>query len=1036
MSTRQVQIKISLFLLIVFSLILSLSIPAVADDNEIFGVVEQDVEPNILIIIDNSGSMGTEVPPQTSSACENAGGSWDCVDQECVETECNEYKCVERNYDNCIDPGLIWCNEYECVERNYDNCIDPVCVDTECQEWECNYYDSSQVPTRMEVTKDTVKDLIYDYAIENRLGIMTFNSYEGGWIVKPLSTKNDYLSEDGTFDSDTSKQNYKDELKQAVDDLTADGMTPLAETMFEAGKYFAEESSAFNSGTDYANYDPIEYHCRENHIILLSDGQPTYDNHVGNKEINGNEVSASSDYTNYYNSGDPELQDVSDFLHDNEINDDFVDEYNQPITTHTIGFSEGVDEEARQILQDTSDTGSGLENTPYENDGGLFFYATSQYELSDAFDTIMANIDDKNTSFTSPTVPVHDVNNAYSGEYGYMSMFQPQNATVQNSSQSRWKGNLKKYRINDDQEFTSCCSDPPCDPILNNDGKINGTAQSCWTTGQFDGGDVGSGGAGQVLSERSLDRNIYSNLNADKALSNNDNAFSQDNSNLSPGDFGVSTENEKDEIIKEIRMEGKDWRLGDLNHSKPALAKYENGKYIFAGSNDGMLHCFDDDDGTEEWAFVPEEQFSRLQEAYTGSHSYFMDGSPTVADTSGGKVVICGERRGGNNYYAIDITNIGSPEYLYKKSVSGQSWKQPQFITFPTGGDSSQEAFLLSGGYDVGYDTSPLPSDPKGNDLTVIDATSGNQIKRFDDSTISTMNDSIVSAFAVEMIDDGEKLVSQMYAGDMGGNVFAFRNADFNADWQSMRLFEAESSGKKIFHELDVVLEYIEYYDDENETWNEVVGQHVFFGTGDRANPLDDSTTNYFYCVKNDWRTGNLTTSSQVGDFDTLNNEDGTKKVMLDVTDNLIQEGNATEQELVEEELNARYNRGWYIELEHEGEKCLSTPMVYNGVVYFTTFAPTKAAKSSDPCDTYSDMGVSRLYALDYKTGGAVYDDYDGDPDDELGKDDRSTKLQQENITIAPDPTTIISDEGDALSIGPVTKDIKSGPQIFYWKQK
>ncbi|MFW6415324.1 MAG: hypothetical protein ACOCZ2_03315, partial [Thermodesulfobacteriota bacterium] len=183
---------------------------------------------------------------------------------------------------------------------------------------------------------------------------------------------------------------------------------------------------------------------------------------------------------------------------------------------------------------------------------------------------------------------------------------------------------------------------------------------------------------------------------------------------------------------------------------------------------------------------------------------------------------------------------------------------------------------------------------------------------------------------------------------------------------------------------------------------------------------------------------GNLTRSSQVGEFNTLHSEDDTKNAMLDVTDNLIQEGDQEEQELVQEELNKKYNRGWYIELEDNGEKCLSTPTVINGVVYFTTFAPTEGAESDDPCDSSSDMGTARLYALDYKTGGAVYDDFDGDPDDELGKDDRSTEIQAENITISPDPKPLIDEDDTTITTGPETHETNapSGAQIFYWKQK
>jgi type IV pilus assembly protein PilY1 len=51
--------------------------------------------------------------------------------------------------------------------------------------------------------------------------------------------------------------------------------------------------------------------------------------------------------------------------------------------------------------------------------------------------------------------------------------------------------------------------------------------------------------------------------------------------------------------------EKRDWILGSFLHSRPAVAHYDSGWVIFAGSNDGMLHAFDDTEGRELWAFIP-----------------------------------------------------------------------------------------------------------------------------------------------------------------------------------------------------------------------------------------------------------------------------------------------------------------------------------------------------------------------------------------------------------------------------------------------
>jgi len=53
------------------------------------------------------------------------------------------------------------------------------------------------------------------------------------------------------------------------------------------------------------------------------------------------------------------------------------------------------------------------------------------------------------------------------------------------------------------------------------------------------------------------------------------------------------------------------WILGAFIHSRPVVVHYNASlSIIFAGSNDGMLHAFNDaelgaDAGKEEWAFIP-----------------------------------------------------------------------------------------------------------------------------------------------------------------------------------------------------------------------------------------------------------------------------------------------------------------------------------------------------------------------------------------------------------------------------------------------
>ncbi|MBF0234373.1 MAG: hypothetical protein HQK65_15235, partial [Desulfamplus sp.] len=908
--------------------------------------------------------------------------------------------------------------------------------------------------TRQETAIKAIQNIIEENADGLRMGIMRFddtgsnteegnNDFDGGFIIThdskwvDCSVKDQFiLDADGDQLTGTAYDDaiidYKNFLKAAVNKTTlpANANTPLTETLAEAGLYFAQKESWFNTGVNYHNTDnyPMQYTCRQNYIILMTDGEPTLDNdpklstgiYINDDKITGNDNRA---YLNH----------VAEYLYENDCNSHL--DGTQNIITYPIGFAGG--DEA--LLQRTADKGQGKTTGQ-----GLYFRADSQQQLQDAFQAFIANINERQTTFTASVVPISDVSKAYAGDYVYMSLFQPV------SGSSRWIGNLKKYKLDEDNEFASCDDNAK---ILDATGKILDGARSCWSTSD-DGGSVNKGGAGgRLLITTDANRKIYSNIDNNNLSTDAKNLFSISNTSLTQAMIGATDATDRAAIINNVRMVNESWKLGDLNHSQPAVASYASGdRYIFVGSNDGMLHCFDDASGDEEWAFIPNEQLSRIKETYTGDHSYFIDGSPTIANvTSDQKIVIVGERRGGKNYYALDITDIEIPVYKYKVTTTGQSWKKPHFMKVQTSSSATEEVFLMTGGYDDDYDDSNTVTTPDGNSVFFIKATDGAIVKTFGTGDISTMTKSIVSASAIDMVDDGQNIVSHVYAGDMEGQLFGFRDKEMNGSWESLHLFTATSTGKKIFEEVDVVSEFISYYDETDEKWKTVAGEYVFFGTGDRADPLDTVNINYFYCVKNDWHTEDISVTKTVGDFTTLDDPttsstDDSEYVMLNFTDNKIQVGTADEKKAAKDALNKKYNRGWYIQLEGTGEKCLSAPIVYAGVVYFTTFTPeANSVVSDDPCETPPTGGTAKLYALDYKTGGAVFPDFHDDVDDEgepvttPTKNDRSKNLNQFNITIPPNPLLIITEKGDKLAIGPHTENVKSpamGVNSFYWRQK
>ena len=282
---------------------------------------------------------------------------------------------------------------------------------------------------------------------------------------------------------------------------------------------------------------------------------------------------------------------------------------------------------------------------------------------------------------------------------------------------------------------------------------------------------------------------------------------------------------------------------------------------------------------------------------------------------------------------------------------------------------------------------------------------------------------------------DGDGIVSRIYFGDMGGNIFALKDDQVqtftlsgcptitknvvDGTWAGMKLFNASADNvkRKIFYAPDAVAET---YPPGTQ------GEYIYFGTGDREDPGNTTVVNRIYAVKNDWTAAIPYTESD----------------LVDVTGNLIQLGTEVQKEQVRSQLNTQ--KGWFIRLQNAGEKVVSSPRVYGGVVYFTTYTPGQGEVSADPCEASTANGAARLYALDFKTGAAVQNFSSTAEQDNaghlvtLGKLDRSKVI---GTAIPSAPVIAILKGGAYLFIG-VEGGIASMPVVagqdmyrYYWNQ-
>jgi len=188
------------------------------------------------------------------------------------------------------------------------------------------------------------------------------------------------------------------------------------------------------------------------------------------------------------------------------------------------------------------------------------------------------------------------------------------------------------------------------------------------------------------------------------------------------------------------------------------------------------------------------------------------------------------------------------------------------------------------------------------------------------------------SPTAVDIDYDG--FIDKVYLGDLGGNMWAF-NVSFNEAtkksnslWSGRVLYDGTKS-HPIYYQPAVAL------DKKGIPW-------VFWGTGDREDPTSKTSQERFIAVKDDdddssgypYKENNLTNVTTTNTFDPDPLDKGTD------------------------------NKGWYIAME-QGEKVLSRPAVFSGLVYFTTFTPgeTKDCKVA---------GGPRLYMVEFRSGGGA----------------------------------------------------------------
>jgi len=881
---------------------------------------------------------------------------------------------------------------------------------------------------RLQVVKNVANNLIETVTGIN-LGIMSFveGDKEGGFVRKEV------VDIDAT-NADTGVD-FKTELTAVVNSINHNGHTPLGETLYEAARYLKGESPDFGAGKSVANSlsgtnynSPITDSCQaKNNIILLSDGQPYSDfNHNDgiqtylNTDDGIGDFIGASEYdcpSQSTNSGDSNpsrscLVEVADFVAHNDLSP-LVG--TQTAALYTIGFKSDL-----AVMEDAAEEGNGH-----------YYQSNSYTELTETLNTIILRVLASDSTFMSPAVSVNAFNRLQHNDEIYYGMFSP-------DLDARWDGNIKKYTINDSGEILDADGK---DAIDDNSGYFHTDAKSYWSP-SADGAKTKDGGARSQLGLRNLatdPRSVFTYTGSSApttAVNLNQEAHKvlDGNAAITQAMLNVSDSTSRTQMINWARGYEEDGTvqagfIGDPLHSRPTVVVYsgtskeDQDTTVYFGSNEGFLHAIDGEDGGEEFAFIPQDLLPNLQEYVLDTSAtkvYGLDGEITIWKNdlnnngvvySGGSIektdgvsegvyLYIGMRRGGNKYYALDVTDRSNPKLMWRIDGGvgdftelGQSWSKPVLGKVKLEGEKKQVLFF-GGGYDTDQDTATsVQTDDIGRSLFMVDAESGKLLwsagpNSSDDLTLSDMNNSIASNVTIgDLSNDG--LTDVVFTSTMGGEVWRFdinnnnsEVSDFATGGEILDINDSsDADNRKFFAHPDVSL---------FAPRGEAPYFLISLGSGTRNDPLNTLVENRFY-VKKEYSPF----SAPVNSSGSVRYTRNTESDLFDATANLIQTGSEAQQQAAIEDLESK--SGWYIELEgkdtkgirHGGEKVISGSVTFGGKVIFTTYTPDFTVTGTG-CEL--NLGIARLYILDILNGTAV-------------QDDRSVELKQKGL---PAPANII----------------------------
>lgn len=538
----------------------------------------------------------------------------------------------------------------------------------------------------------TAEGLLHSIQDEVRLGLMHFNNTEGGFIEHDSDGK--YLKK---LDS-AHLATIVAKLNRDLGDDYSSTWTPLAETLYEATRFFAQvgpyySSSDYTTDVGGAN-DPLyneDYNdtvwCAKNYVLLLTDGNSTEDLNIPTElqdyyndglgcTPDPNPCACDPDFScsgSYGSNGSAYLDDIAYYAHTTDLRPasggSRALQGDQNITLHDV-YLFGVAGKADVLLNKAAQRG-----------GGIYKRAENASEIVTALEDIFAVITGRAASaasvaITSETVSGDDTDLIYIPYY-------------KNPEESEWWGNIRAFRLGSSGYLLA--GDTGGTPAIdeNNDQVLDGPKWDAATELAALGADnreifTHISGTGSLVAFNSANATTIgayfdADLDGDSTEDTSIDAsalISYIRGNDTPTGFSTGTLRARDPYY-----------LGDIMHAGPVFVGKPATRYdliygdmgywdfywenegrtpvLYAPANDGMLHCLDALSGQEKWAFIPYNLLSHLKWLADPNycHCYYVDLTADVWDIEVGgewKSVLVGGMRLGGTPDGVDTDNDGT----------------------------------------------------------------------------------------------------------------------------------------------------------------------------------------------------------------------------------------------------------------------------------------------------------------------------------------------------------------------------------------